>query len=155
MILFPYDAYTTWKGRIRRLPSTIDVEAGAALGSGSGGARKDRHRSRREAILELAIAKTCHTHFESTANQIEFYLLRDEAVSATPDRAGTIRGRLIEIAERERELARSQYFITRDESLIAYEASNHYYYTPVDLLEKILNCEQVIAELRSGAPIGA
>ena len=47
-----------------------------------------------------------------------------------------------------------QYFTTRDESLIAYEASNHYYYTPVDLLEKILNCEQVIAELRTGAPIG-
>jgi hypothetical protein len=30
----------------------------------------------REARLELAIARTCHTHFESVANQVEFYLLR-------------------------------------------------------------------------------
>ena len=29
------------------------------------------------------------------------------------------------------------------------------YYTPVDLLEKMLNCEQVTGELRAGAPIGA
>jgi hypothetical protein len=106
-------------------------------------------------VLELAIARTCHTHFESTANQIEFYLLRDEAPGASPEREKTIRGRLIEIAERERELARIQYSVARDESLIGYEASNHYYYTPVDLLEKILNCEQVIAALRAGERSGA
>jgi hypothetical protein len=156
MILFPYDAYTAWKGAypaatVQRLMSKLAQR----WGQGVAVLEKIDIGSRKEAILELAVAKTCHTHFESTANQIEFYLLRDEAVSATPDRAGMIRARLIEIAERERELARSQYFITRDESLIAYEASNHYYYTPVDLLEKILNCEQVIAELRTGAPIGA
>ena len=39
--------------------------------------------------------------------------------------------------------------------MIGYEASNHYYYTPIDLLEKVLNCEHVIAELRAGAAIGA
>jgi hypothetical protein len=107
-----------------------------------------------EATLELAIARTCRTHFESTANQVEFYLLRDEAPGATPERVKAIRARLLEIAGRELELARMQYTVARDESLIGYEASNHYYYTPVDLLEKMLNCEQVIAELRSGAPIG-
>jgi hypothetical protein len=155
MILFPYDAYKTWQGAY---PAATVQDLMSKLaqrwGQGVSVLEKIDNGSRKEAILELAVAKTCHTHFESTANQIEFYLLRDEAVSATPDRAGTIRARLIEIAERERELAKSQYFITRDESLIAYEASNHYYYTPVDLLEKILNCEQVIAELRTGAPIG-
>ena len=50
---------------------------------------------------------------------------------------------------RERELALRQYAVTKEESLIGYEASNHYYYTPLDLLlEKALNCEQVMARLR-------
>jgi phosphoribosyl-ATP pyrophosphohydrolase len=42
--------------------------------------------------------------------------------------------------------------VARDESRIAYEASNHYYYTPADLLEKMLNCQQVIEELRTELP---
>jgi hypothetical protein len=29
----------------------------------------------------------------------------------------------------------------------AYEASNHYYYTPLDLVEKTLNCRYVMREL--------
>jgi len=32
-------------------------------------------------------------------------------------------------------------------SVIAYEASNHYYYTPLDLVEKVLNCRHVIRNL--------
>ena len=31
--------------------------------------------------------------------------------------------------------------VDRYESLIPYEAPNHYYYTPLDLVEKMLNCE--------------
>ena len=110
------------------------------------------HAKGREAQLELAIARTCHTHFESTANQIDFCLLRDEAPTATPARAKAIREQMLTLAARERELAIQQYVTTRDESLIGYEASNHYYYTPADLLEKVLNCEQVIAELRKPRP---
>lgn len=104
-----------------------------------------------QAALELAIARTCQYHFESTANQVEFYLLRDEAPAAGKERRTAIRERMIEIAQRERELARLQYEVASKESLIGYEASNHYYYTPLDLIEKILNCDQVIATLRHGA----
>jgi hypothetical protein len=32
---------------------------------------------------------------------------------------------------------------------IGYEASNHYYYRPLDLAEKILNCRQIIEEIDS------
>lgn len=156
MILFPYDAYKTWKGAYP--PATVQelmAKLAKRWGEGVAVLEKVGGKAGKEAALELAIAHTCHTHFESTANQVEFYLLRDEAPNATPERAKQIRARLIALAERERELARLQYRVTRDESLIGYEASNHYYYTPIDLLEKMLNCEQVIAELRSGAPIGA
>ena len=52
--------------------------------------------------------------------------------------------RMIEIAQAEIELARAQFSIARHHSTIAFEASNHYYYRPLDLAEKILNCRQVI-----------
>jgi len=150
MILFPYDAYQSWKGAY---PAATVQELMTKLARrwGEGVAVLERigGRASKEAVLELAIARTCHTHFESTANQVEFYLLREEAAGATPERRKGILARMLEITERERELARRQYLVTCEESRIGYEASNHYYYTPADLLEKMLNCEQVIAELRA------
>ena len=150
MILFPYDAYQSWRGVYP--PAIVrDLMARLARRWGDGVAVLERIDSRasKEAALELAIARTCHTHFESTANQVEFYLLRDEVPKAAPDRRKVIRTRMLEIAARELELARRQYLVAREESRIGYEASNHYYYTPADLLEKMLNCEQVIGELRA------
>jgi len=54
---------------------------------------------------------------------------------------------MIEIARAEIELAQAQFSIARRHSTIAFEASNHYYYRPLDLAEKILNCRQVIDDL--------
>ena len=56
---------------------------------------------------------------------------------------------MIEIAADEIRLARRQYAISRQDSTIAYEASNQYYYRPLDLVEKVLNCRQVMEELRT------
>jgi hypothetical protein len=39
--------------------------------------------------------------------------------------------------------------ISRKDSAIGYEASNQYYYRPLDLVEKVINCQQVIEDLRT------
>jgi hypothetical protein len=106
-------------------------------------------RKRRNAELDMAIAKTCLYHFESTANQMEFYLLRDG--SETPASLRNMRA----IAEQEIELAQRQFPLARDHSVIAYEASNHYYYTPLDLVEKTLNCRYGMKELELRMKTGA
>jgi hypothetical protein len=155
MILFPYDAYKSWSGAYP--PATVQKLLSQLAAKWVDGVKileRLNTKGRKEATLELAIARTCQTHFESAANQVEFYLLRDEAPGANTERMQAIRSRMIAIAQRERELARIQFEVTQAESLIGYEASNHYYYTPADLLEKILNCDQVISELQSGGPIG-
>jgi hypothetical protein len=141
MILFPYDRYDTWKGvyparTAQQLLSQLATRWGEGIPLLEKAVRKSRSRAAR---LELAIARTCHTHFESAANQIEFYLLRDEK-TRNP-------ARMRVLAERELELARQQFLVAREESLIGYEASNHYYYTPLDLVEKMLNCEHVLSLL--------
>ncbi|MYC82516.1 MAG: hypothetical protein F4X19_10550 [Acidobacteria bacterium] len=98
------------------------------------------------AEMDLAIAQTCRHHFQSTANQVEFYLLREKLRQSREEKPPTVQ-RMIEIARAEIELARAQFSIARRHSTIAFEASNHYYYRPLDLAEKILNCRQVIDDL--------
>jgi hypothetical protein len=139
MILFPHDAYQAWKGAY---PAPVVVSQMAALAkrwaegvavlgpvAAKGGA---------EARLELAIARACHAHFASVANQVEFYLLRDGPQTVDNQARMTV------IARREIELARGLFAVAQAESRIGYEASNHYYYTPLALAEKVLNCEALI-----------
>ncbi|HEU0139079.1 MAG TPA: hypothetical protein VFQ79_05195, partial [Bryobacteraceae bacterium] len=146
MILFPYDDYRSWCGR--HSPETVQKGFAAMAALWKEGLATFRRalpmvplHKKRFAELDLAIAETCYYHFQSTANQLEFYILREK----TGDRAA--RARMRRIAEEEAELARRQFSIARDHSIIAYEASNHYFYTPLDLVEKVLNCQNVIREL--------
>jgi hypothetical protein len=146
MILFPHDGMKAWCGRYP--PEVVQQQfsrmaelwkqglpllerAAAAAGAGK----------RREAELDLAIARTCFHHFQSVANQVEFYRLRDAGARD--------KQRLREILHSEIALARAQYPIARAFSVLAYEASNHYYYTPLDLVEKALNCRRILEELKS------
>ena len=50
---------------------------------------------------------------------------------------------LIAILDREIELARRMFELSSSDSRLGYEASNHYYYVPLDLVEKVINCEDL------------
>lgn len=146
MMLFPYDDFRAWCGDYP--PETVQKQFAKLAALWNNGLTTLRRvlpdvvaHKRRLAELDLAIAETCYHHFQSTANQLEFYILREKSA----DKESLARMRVI--AEQEIELARRQYPIARDHSVIAYEASNHYYYTPLDLVEKVLNCREVIREL--------
>lgn len=143
MILFPQDDYKSWAGKYP--PAVVQREFGrmAELWAKSLPAFRRAvplvpswHRDR--AVEDLAIAETCYLHFRSTANQVEFYILRD-----APRTAQSL-ARMREIAKNEMELAHQQYGFARRHSVIAYEASNNYYYRPADLLEKIVNCQYLL-----------
>jgi hypothetical protein len=117
----------------------VEVLRGAAAKAG-----KTRNRF---AALDVSVAETCLHHFQSVANQVEFYMLRArlDAASGTERRATLERMRAL--VNSEQEIARRQFPVARRNSLIAYEASNHYYYRPLDLVEKVLNCRQVLGEI--------
>jgi hypothetical protein len=147
MMLFPYDDYKAWSGKYP--PDVVQKQFAKMAALWRDGVAtmeaalpKVPAHKKQNAELDLAIAKTCHHHFQSTANQVEFYLLRDGLNS--PDRIS----KMSAIAEREIDLARRQFRLARTHSVIAYEASNHYYYTPLDLVEKALNCRYLVRELR-------
>ena len=148
MMLFPQDDYRTWSGDY---PPEVVKQQFRKLAEGwlqglrrfRQGAEKVSPTRRDFAQMDLAIAQTCLHHFQSTANQVEFYLLREKLGQSQGEETPAAK-RMIEIAQAEIELAGAQFSIARRHSTIAFEASNHYYYRPLDLAEKILNCRQVI-----------
>jgi hypothetical protein len=140
MILFPQDDYKNWCGQY---PPEVARRQFARMAQRWEAALNDFRKAMKiaGAAEDLAIAETCGLHFRSTANQIEFYLLRDSAPSPQA------KARMRDLAREEMELARRLYPLARRHSVLAYEASNHYYYRPADLLEKIVNCQYVLDRL--------
>jgi hypothetical protein len=78
---------------------------------------------------------------------VEFYMLRDKLEQAGASGRAQILKRMRAIAALEIELARRLFLLARRNSTIGFEASNHYYYTPLDLVEKVLNCRDIIARM--------
>ncbi len=147
MILFPHDNYKAWCGLYP--PEAVEKQFGLMASMWKAGmpwmeeamwlAAPNR---RREALLDLDIARTCLHHFESVANQVRFYRLRDDPAASPAEMAA--------IAGREIDLAVKQYHVARRQSVIGYEATNHYYYTPLDMVEKVINCRRLIDHPAAG-----
>ncbi len=98
-----------------------------------------------QAEQDLRIAQAARLHFASVANQVRFVLARDMLLQNNLDREQ--RERLQEqirvLLEDESRLARDLFLLARDDSRIGFEATNHYFYVPLDLVEKLINCDDL------------
>ena len=56
------------------------------------------------------------------------------------------------ILNREIELARRMFELSSADSRLGYEASNHYFYVPLDLVEKVINCEDLKTRFNANKP---
>jgi hypothetical protein len=142
MMLFPHDALAQWCGAY---PPEAVAQQFTKMAAGWKEAlpafRKAMARaSGPYAPLDLAIAETCYHHFQSVANQVRFYMLRGKTDAAS-------KREMAALARQEIELAKAQYRLARNHSILAYEGTNHYYYTPLDLVEKVLNAHQVVQQI--------
>lgn len=135
MLGFPYDDVETWRGpypaqvlaaQFERVASGL-AEAHHLLHSVS--AADEQHRQ--ALATECRFLEVGAIHLASVANQIRFATLRADPVAASA------------ILVAERELARRLLRLQWVDSRIGYEASNHYYYTALDLIEKIFNCDDI------------
>lgn len=105
-----------------------------------------------DAEAELRFAEAAHAHFQSVANQTRFILARDalasDAGSRSADESRRLRSEMRRCLESEIALARRLFTLTSQDSRIGFEASNHYYYLPVDLVEKVINCRWLLDQVK-------
>lgn len=109
-------------------------------------ALSDRPEWHEENTRDRRICEACMRHLVSAANYSEFIVIRDRwlADRANPD----LTTRMAAILAEELENARGMLCLTTADSRIGYEGAIGYFYTPVELVEKIFELEASIDELK-------
>ena len=96
---------------------------------------------------ELRVARAAAIHFRSTANQARFVLTRDALIAAKfSATAQPLKAILEQTLISEIDLAKQLFDIQTHDSRIGFEASNHYFYVPLDLAEKVANCRYLLED---------
>jgi hypothetical protein len=141
MIGFPYDDAKTWAGPYG--PEVLAKQFEKVADGWKGGlveleqaAQKAPPALAEDAKADLRFARAAGLHFRAVANQTRFVIARDARASAEMRR----------VAEAEGAIAKELFVLARDDSRIGFEASNHYYYVPQDLIEKAINCDYVLRQ---------
>jgi hypothetical protein len=157
MVGFPYDDLRSWRAVyppdvfVRQMRLVGDgFERAARTASHAIPARAGVKRATSGCALrqEAGLMRACALHFASVADQARFVDLRDAAASATRGERARLLTEMDVILSAEIERARELYRLQTDDPRIGFEASNHYYYVPVDLAEKVLNCVRLRSEMR-------
>ena len=154
MVGIPYDALDSWRGHY---PPEIFAGQFEKINEGFTLGIQELEKAvvlapeekQEMAKAMLRYAKVTRIHFASVANQIRFILLRDEQIKpeTTDVRKSETRQQMIPIVENEMKLAKELYYLVLSDSSIGFESSNHYFYVPDDLLEKLVNCQAILDEL--------
>ena len=154
MVGFPYDDVDGWRGPYPAevLASQFEkVAAGWALGIPlleNVVKAASTPEAKQNARADLRIAEAAGLHFRSIANQVRFILARNEfrTGSLSPSEREEAIAIIRAATGNELRAARRLFTLTRQDSRIGYEASNHYYYLPLDLVEKVVECEFVLGK---------
>jgi hypothetical protein len=100
---------------------------------------------RAAAVQELSVGEAAAIHFRSVANQARFVMARSRRKEAkSPADAQSACADLDRLLRAEIVLARRLHAVQSRDSRIGFEASNQYYYVPVDLAEKVINCHDLL-----------
>jgi hypothetical protein len=139
MVGLPYDDIERWRavypvevwcGQLEKVAAGFDA-AREKLLAGLGGIRGGRALEE-----ELRFAEACAIHWRSAATQARWLGMRGEG------RAGSDEAR--RYVEREIRDAKRLHALQSADSRIGFEASNHYFYVPLDLVEKVVQCRWLL-----------
>jgi hypothetical protein len=151
MVGLPYDDLNTWRaiyppeifaGQFEKMAAGF-AEGIRLLEKALSYVKKD---GRSSIAAELRYAKVVQIHFASVANQVRYILLRDEynLPDLSKARRSELSAAIRPLVEAEMALTKALYALTLEDSCIGFESTNHYFYVPNDLLEKLINCRYVL-----------
>ena len=134
MVGIPYDDLDAWRSIYPAEIFATQLEK-VATGFEAAVAKLRAVVSKPDSALaeQLTFAEAAAIHFASVANQCRFVLAR---------RAGDKTAQL-RLLESETTLATRLHALQSRDSRLGFEASNQYYYVPLDLVEKVINCQWV------------
>ena len=154
----PYDDLDGWRGPYP--PETFagqfeKVAAGfeRAADELQVAVRKAPSKRRIEVETDLRFAQAEAMHFQAVANQTRFVLARDALErgksSLTPEERDHLRAEARRCIQSELTLARQLFTLVCEDSRIGFEPSCQYFYLPLDLVEKVVNCRWLLEEFGS------
>jgi len=148
MVCFPYDDLARWRGPY---PPTVFAEQFEKIAQGWATGLVHFEKAidvatgagRAAAESDPMVARAVYLHFASVANQVRFVLARDalRQPNVSDERRRQLRKQIRQLTESEITLAGDLFDVANRDSRIGYEASNHYCYVPLDLVEKVIDCE--------------
>ena len=107
---------------------------------------------RNEAEADLRFTRAAALHFQAVANQARFVLARDtlaqSANALEPEQRRRLQADIKRSLESEIALARQLYSLVREDSRIGFEPSCQYFYLPLDLVEKVVNCRWLLEQFK-------
>jgi len=152
MVGFPYDDLDSWRAayppetfitQLEKVATGFDQTVRKLEALTSLPALKTKEL--RALLGEINVAEAAAIHFRSTANQARFVLARRALLAAKEtDEAVLQIESLQRVLQTELTLARRLHALQSRDSRIGFEASNQYYYVPIDLAEKVLNCRDLL-----------
>jgi hypothetical protein len=154
MVGFPYDDLDAWRavyppevfiGQFEKVATGFE-HAHANMAAAFQTCRsKLTAEQRTTALQELNVGEAAAIHFRSVANQARFVMERRRLKEAkSPADVQSACGELERLLRAEIESARRLHAVQSRDSRIGFEASNQYYYVPVDLAEKVINCQDLL-----------
>jgi len=153
MIGFPYDDLRSWcppySAEVFAAQfETVAARWGPGLAELETAVQRAPAGRRAAAEAELRYARAAWLYFRSAANQARFILIRDALANPAnplpPDERDTRSKQLRQIVEDELTLSRDMYELAKRDSCIGFEAASQYFYLPLDLVEKVVNCQQIL-----------
>ncbi len=150
---FPYDDLKRWRGPYPPEVFASQFEKMAdAWSSGiaelQAAVDKTPSNRRKEAEADLRLGRAAGIYFQSVANQTRFILARDAL--ANPDSTLSLEDRdnlrmeIKRILESEIVFAHELFTLVQKDSRIGFEPSCQYFYLPLDLVEKVVNCRWLL-----------
>lgn len=157
----PYDDLEGWRGPY---PPEIFAAQFEKIAQGWQPGLEELHKAvnttpsdrRTEVQADLRYAQAAAIHFQSVANQARYVIARDaitqDTGTLTVDRRNQLFSEIRQVLKSEIELSHQLFNIVREDSHIGFEPSCQYFYLPLDLVEKVINCRWLLQHFEGEEP---
>ncbi|MCC7084375.1 MAG: hypothetical protein IT427_05145 [Pirellulales bacterium] len=150
---FPYDDLGKWRGVYPPEVFAAQFEKVAdgwkpGIAELQAAVEKTPPEKQQEAESDLRFARAAAIHFQSVANQAYFILARDALAKLgsvhSLEELNRYRGEIKRRLHSEIALADELFTLACEDSRIGFEPSCQYFYLPLDLVEKVINCRWLL-----------